>query len=180
MRPASITDQRELSIITGTRAISGSVAMYSRNVVIASSESSMPSSMLTSMTLAPPRTCSSGHRCGVSVVVVLDQAREALRSRDVRALADHLEIAIFANDERLETGETRRVILMERPVFRPAGQAFDRLPDRTDVIRRRPAAAADDVGEAAGDELAKQIGGLGRELVVLAERVRQAGIRIDG
>ena len=43
---------------TGTRAISGSVAMKFRNVVIACSESSMPSSMLTSIMLAPPRTCS--------------------------------------------------------------------------------------------------------------------------
>ena len=55
-RPASITDHFELSTITGMRATSGSVAIRLRNVVIACSESSMPSSMLTSRMLAPPRT----------------------------------------------------------------------------------------------------------------------------
>ena len=57
--PASSTDHFELSIMNGTRATSGSVASRLRNVVIACSESSMPSSMLTSMMLAPLRTWSS-------------------------------------------------------------------------------------------------------------------------
>ena len=56
--PASMTDHFELSIITGTRAISGSVATRLRKRVIVSSESSSASSMLTSMMLAPPRTWS--------------------------------------------------------------------------------------------------------------------------
>ena len=51
-----MTDHFELSIMNGTRATSGSVARKFRNVVIACSESSMPSSMLTSRMLAPPRT----------------------------------------------------------------------------------------------------------------------------
>ena len=46
------------STITGTRAISGSAAIRLRNVVIACSESSRPSSMLTSITCAPFSTCS--------------------------------------------------------------------------------------------------------------------------
>ena len=57
--PASITGHFELSIITGTRAISGSVAMRCRNSRMACSASSRPSSMFTSMMLAPPRTWSS-------------------------------------------------------------------------------------------------------------------------
>ena len=56
--PASMTDHFELSIITGTRAISGSVATRLRNRVIVCSESSSASSMLTSIRLAPPRTWS--------------------------------------------------------------------------------------------------------------------------
>jgi 5-methyltetrahydrofolate--homocysteine methyltransferase len=48
LRPASITLHLELSTITGTRAISGSAAIRLRNVVIAASESSKASSMLTS------------------------------------------------------------------------------------------------------------------------------------
>ena len=55
--PASITFHLELSIITGTRAMSGSAAISFRNVVIASCASSSPSSMLTSMTCAPFSTC---------------------------------------------------------------------------------------------------------------------------
>jgi len=56
-RPASITSHLELSIITGTRAMSGSAAIRFRNVTMACLESSRPSSMLTSMTWAPASTC---------------------------------------------------------------------------------------------------------------------------
>ena len=55
--PASITLHFELSIITGTRAMSGSAAISLRKVVIACSPSSRPSSMLTSMICAPFSTC---------------------------------------------------------------------------------------------------------------------------
>ncbi len=57
-RPASITSHLELSTITGTRAMSGSAAMRLRKVTMAFSESSRPSSMLTSRTCAPFSTCS--------------------------------------------------------------------------------------------------------------------------
>ena len=57
--PAWITDHFDESIMIGMRATSGSVAIRFMNVVIACSESSMPSSMLTSSMLAPPRTWSS-------------------------------------------------------------------------------------------------------------------------
>ena len=55
--PASITDHFEESIIKGTREMSGSAATRLRKVTIAFSESSMPSSMLTSSMLAPLSTC---------------------------------------------------------------------------------------------------------------------------
>ena len=51
--PASITLHFELSIITGTRAMSGSAAIRLRKMVIACSESSKASSMLTSTIWAP-------------------------------------------------------------------------------------------------------------------------------
>ena len=57
LRPASITDHFDESIMTGTRAMSGSAAIRFRKRTIAASESSMPSSMLTSMTCAPLATC---------------------------------------------------------------------------------------------------------------------------
>jgi hypothetical protein len=53
-----MTDHFELSTMIGTRAISGSVATMFRNVVMAASESSIASSMFTSMMFAPLRTCS--------------------------------------------------------------------------------------------------------------------------
>ena len=56
-RPASITDHFEESIMTGTRAISGSPAIRLRNLAMAACESSMPSSMFTSMICAPLATC---------------------------------------------------------------------------------------------------------------------------
>ena len=52
-----MTDHLDESIITGTRAMSGSAAIRFRNFVIACSESSKPSSMLMSMICAPFSTC---------------------------------------------------------------------------------------------------------------------------
>ena len=47
--PASITSHLELSIIRGTRAMSGSAAIRLRKVVMAAALSISPSSMFTSM-----------------------------------------------------------------------------------------------------------------------------------
>ena len=55
--PASITSHLEESIISGTRAMSGSAAIRLRKVIIACFESSRPSSMLTSRIWAPASTC---------------------------------------------------------------------------------------------------------------------------
>src|SRR5438552_807463 len=57
LRPASITSHFELSIMIGTRAISGSLAIRLRKRTIAALLSSMASSMLTSITWAPFSTC---------------------------------------------------------------------------------------------------------------------------
>ena len=56
-RPVSITVHLDESIMTGTRAMSGSAAIRFRKRRMAASESSMPSSMLTSMICAPLATC---------------------------------------------------------------------------------------------------------------------------
>jgi len=52
-----MTDHLEESIITGTRAMSGSEAIRFRKRTMAACESSMPSSMLTSIICAPLSTC---------------------------------------------------------------------------------------------------------------------------
>ena len=62
--------------------------------------------------------------------------------------------------------------------YRARRQPFDRLRNRGDVLRRRAAAAADDVHEAARGELRQVRGGLVRLLVVQTERVRQPGVRM--
>ncbi len=53
-----MTGQRELSIMIGTFAISGSDATSRRNLAIAAGESSIASSMFTSSIPAPDSTCS--------------------------------------------------------------------------------------------------------------------------
>ena len=52
-----MTSHFDESIITGTRAMSGSAAIRFRNLTIAALESSIASSMLTSMIWAPFATC---------------------------------------------------------------------------------------------------------------------------
>ena len=56
----------------------------------------------------------------------------------------------------------------------------DRGPDRPNVIGRRAATAAEDVDESRLRKVAQQPRGVGRQLVVLAEGVRQPGVRIAG
>ncbi len=52
-----MTSNFEESTITGTRQMSGSLAISLRNRSIAATPSIIPSSMLTSMTWAPLSTC---------------------------------------------------------------------------------------------------------------------------
>ena len=112
---------------------------------------------------------------GALEVVGLDQPAEARRAGHVRALADHHEAGVGADLERLEAAEARP----GRP-FRDLSRRTpcDRLGDRAHVLGRRPAAAADDVHEPSSRELAEQLGRVVRLLVVAAERVRQAGVRV--
>ena len=56
-KPASMISHFELSIIIGTREISGSAAIKFRNLVMAYSPSNIPSSILISIICAPPSTC---------------------------------------------------------------------------------------------------------------------------
>ena len=54
LRPASMISHLELSIITGTRAISGSAPIRFKNLTMAAFPSIIPSSILTSIILGPP------------------------------------------------------------------------------------------------------------------------------
>ena len=109
------------------------------------------------------------------VVAGLDEAAEPCRAGDVRALADHDEVRVGVDRERLEAGEDR-----ERTAFRHPSRrhALHGGGDLADVLRRRAAAAADDVHEPVARELAEEPARVGRVLVVAAQRVRQARVRI--
>ena len=176
LQPASITSNFEESIMIGTFAMSGSDAIRLRNVVIASTPSIRPSSMLTSMICAPFSTCCERDFERLAVLVVLDQATELGRAGDVGALADVDERDVVGERERLETGEFEAGA--SRVGTSRGALASTDFGDRGDVRRRGAAATADDVEQAGLGELADERCGLGGCLVVAAELVRQAGVRI--
>ena len=143
---------------------------------------------------------------GFGVVAALDEPREFGGARDVGPLAHHLEVAVGTDREDFETGELGvpdvaqgfspaislvyvGLTLLEaglKPCATyprnlgqcPRRDTIHRRRDGGDVLRRRAAAAAQDVGEAARREIAEEGGRFGRQLVVLAERVREPGVRI--
>ena len=112
---------------------------------------------------------------GALVVVRLDQPPEAGGAGHVRALADHHEAGVRPELERLQAAEPRA----DRSLRDLSGDCpRDRGGDRAHVVGRRAAAAADDVDEAFVGEGAQQLGGVVRLLVVAAEGVRQARVRM--
>ena len=174
--PASMTDHFELSIITGTRAISGSVATRLRNRVIVSSESSSASSMLTSMRFAPPRTWS--RATSVAAARSPDLTRRAKR-------ADPVTLVRSPTIRNVPSSRTVRVSSPLKPTrSRLAGgdrarrRPVDGAGDGRDVLRGGAAATAEDVHEPALRELPEQPRRLVRRLVVLAEGVGQPGVRV--
>ena len=63
---------------------------------------------------------------------------------------------------------------------RPRRDPVDGRGDLADVLRRRPAAAADDVDEPVLGERAQEPARVARLLVVLAHRVRETRVRVAG
>ena len=109
------------------------------------------------------------------VVSFGNQSPETRGAGHVGALTDIDEQRIRANVERLQATETRHHRqLRHRPWPVPA----DRRPDRGQVFRRRAAAAADDVHQPVGGELAQHLRHVLRAVVIFAEFVRQPGIRM--
>ena len=109
------------------------------------------------------------------IVAVGDELAELRRARDVGALADVDEAHLRPVGEGLEARQPH-ARLDHRHHAR--GAAGDGLGDGGDVIRRRAAAATDHVDEAGGGELADQFGHRLGALVIEAEFVGQAGVRI--
>ncbi len=105
-----------------------------------------------------------------------DQPGELARPGDVRPLA-HVDegVAGRRDDQRLETRDAGRPGRLGDLARRLAG---DRRGDRGDVLGRRAATAAGDVEQAVPGPLAERLGHLLGRLVVAAELVRQAGVRV--
>ena len=115
------------------------------------------------------------HLKGRRVIARGDQLAEFRRTRDVGAFADIDEGDGRCQLERLQAGEPE-------PRFDHRDRARlvrrDGSRNRGDMVGRGAAAAADDVDEAGRGKLADQAGHIFRALVILAEFVGQAGVRI--
>ena len=104
-----------------------------------------------------------------------DELAELGRAGDIGALADVDERNVARERERLEAGEPHQ----GRDGRRGARLVLvDRLGDGADVVRRRAAASADDVDNAVGGELADLRRHRLGALIILAESVGQARVRV--
>ena len=163
--------------MTGTRAMSGSVAIRFRKRVIAARRVEHRLVHVDVDDLRAVLDLLARDATRLLVLLVQDQAREGLRAGDVGALADVDEQRVVGDVERLEAGQPQR---LRQRRHRARRHAVDRARDRADVIRRRAAAAAGDVDEARVGELPQQRRrDLGRLVEAgVAHRVGQAGVRI--
>src|SRR5690554_4825568 len=180
--PASMMDHLEESIMMGTRAISGSVAIRLRNFTMAASPSSMPSSMFTSMICAPPRTCSK------AISTASPKLFSRIRRRNLRLPVTLVRSPIFMKLEsgRITNGSSplnaRRVESNMHGRRCGAGREntgrviHANFRQSADVFGGGAAASAYDVDQTVTAKASDELRHFFRALVVFAEFVRQAGI----
>ena len=116
-----------------------------------------------------------GDRQRRGVVARGDELAELGRAGDVGALADVHERDFRRERERLEPRKPQERLRLGHGARRFGPHRFR---NRADVLRRRAAAAADDVDQPGLGELAEMPRHVVRAFVIVAELVRQAGIRI--
>jgi hypothetical protein len=147
-RPASRTLHFELSTMIGSFAISGSEPIMCRNVLMAASESSKPSSMLTSRMFAPPATWSRA-------------TTSAPRSRRGDQGAKRFDPVTFVRSPTTMKFESGRIVSGSRSRKLREGGRHNRhvrgetghaRGDRFDELRCRSATAAHDVDPAVARE----------------------------
>ena len=115
------------------------------------------------------------HVQGRLVIVVQNKVLEARRAGDVGALAYVHEQGIRADVARFQPREPELLRDLRDLARRVARDGFGHRPD---VLRRRPAAAADDVQPSGFGPFADLGRHHLRRLVVLAKLVGQAGVRV--
>ena len=171
-----MTDHFELSTMTGTVAMSGSAAIRRRKRVIAATPSSIASSMFTSMSWAPLATCSRAMSTASS------SAPSAISRANLREPVTFVRSPTLTNalpgggmTSAFQAGQAGLAGRFRDLARRQTG---DGRGDRGDVGRRRAAAAAGDVEQAVPGPFAERLGHLLGRLVVAAQLVREAGVRV--
>src|SRR5262249_7763340 len=135
-------DHFDESTTMGTRAMSGSAAIKFKNLTIAASESSKPSSMFTSIICAPFSTCCRATLKASSYWPFKISLANFGRAGDVGPRADVDEVGVGPQRQRLEAAQPQiRFDLRNHARL----TIFARRRDRADVLRRRAAAPADEV-----------------------------------
>ena len=129
--------------------------------------------MFTSSRFAPPRTCSSATSTALW---------KSFASMSRRNLAEPVTFVRSPTTTKPVSGRmtngSRPEKRGKRPRLRHSArrQAFDRTRDRARVLRRRPAATADEIDEAVLGERPQEAARIGSLLVVQTEGVRQPGV----
>ena len=153
-----------------------SPASRRRKRPIASAESSIASSMFTSMSCAPASTCwratstASSKRSSRISFANLREPVTFVRLPTVHEDVAGLGIASDSRPDRRVFGSISWQLSAANP--------RDGVGDRPDVGRRRPAAAAGDVEQPVAGEAAQDVGHRLRRVVVTAELVGQSGVRV--
>ncbi len=161
----------------GTRLISGSDATSLRNFSMAASESSMPSSMLMSMTWAPFSTCSRATSSASSNSSSL--IRREKRAEPVTLVRS----PTFTNRESCLIVERFQAAKAAVPgsisgILR-GGISLMASCNRRDVIRCRTTATAEDVNKAFLGELGNDLGHFLGRLVIVTKLIGQTGVRVS-
>ena len=131
--------------------------------------------MLMSMTLAPPSTLLPGDLDRLFVVLFLHQAGKLSRAGHVGPFADHQEIAVGAQCQRLRAAKPQA----RGDVVRWWGFHSSRARHGRDMLGPVPQQPPDDVHPTVIGKLADELGHLGRAEIVLSHLVRQSR-RWDG
>ncbi len=164
------------STMIGTRAMSGSAATRFKNLTIACSEIEQALVHVDVDDLRAGRHLIARHVERGGEIAVLDQFAESGGAGDVGALADINEANVGREGERLQPGEAQ-ARLYRRDL--PRRDAFHALGDRMNMRWRRAATAADDIDEPGVGEFADERGHVFGALVIKAEFVGQAGVRVS-